>query len=122
MPGVGQLKHSLNNVAQMHTHESRVSGRGTTAVACIEDVLFGNANQADGRLSFVCAGTGDPLGNGSLLNRGTSNASLEQGSKTRLPNVESICCRSFEKKTGYAIDLWKHTEEHIQSERSFSEI
>lgn len=91
MPGVGQFKHSLNNVAQMHTHESRVSGRAT-AVACVEDVLFGNANQADGLFSFVCAGTGDPLGNGSLLNRGASNASLEQGSRTRLPNVESIFC------------------------------
>lgn len=35
MPGGGQLKHWLNNVAQMHTHESWVLGRGTTAVACL---------------------------------------------------------------------------------------
>lgn len=31
MPGGGQPKQGLNNVAQMHTHESHVSGRGVTA-------------------------------------------------------------------------------------------
>lgn len=31
MPGGGQPKQGLNNVAQMHTHESRISGRGVAA-------------------------------------------------------------------------------------------
>lgn len=90
MPGGGQLKHWLNNVAQMHTHESGVSGKRDCRRGLLEEVHFGNANQADGLLSFVCTATGDPLGNASLLNRGASNASLEQGRKSGLLDVSEF--------------------------------
>lgn len=78
MPGGGQWKHSLNNVAQMHTHESPVAGKRNHRRGLLVEVHFGNVNQEDGLFSFVRAVTGDPLGNGSLLNRGASNASLER--------------------------------------------
>lgn len=62
-------------------------GRRNHCCGLVEEVLSGNANQADGPFSFVCTATGDPLGNASLLNRGASNASLEQRKKSELPNV-----------------------------------
>lgn len=86
MPGGGQWKHSLNNVAQMHTHESRVAGkkrcRGLPAEA-----HFRNASREDGLFAFEHTVTGDPLGNGSLLNREASNASLERERKCGPPSV-----------------------------------
>lgn len=87
MPGGGQWKHSLNNVAQMHTHESPVAGKRNHRRGLLVEVHFGNVNQEDGLFSFVRAVTGDPLGNGSLLNRGASNASLERERKCRPPSV-----------------------------------
>lgn len=69
MPGVGQWKHSLNNAAQMHTHESKGLERGSHCCELLEEVHSVNANQADGHFSFVCV---LPLvthwGNSSLLN------------------------------------------------------
>lgn len=87
MPGGGQWKHSLNNVAQMHTHESPVAGKRNHHRGLLVEVHFGNVNQEDGLFSFVRAVTGDPLGHGSLLNRGASNASSERERKCRPPSV-----------------------------------
>jgi len=62
-------------------------GKRNLCWGLLEQVHFGNANQADGPVSFVCTAAGDPLGNASLLNRGASSASLEQRRKSGLPNV-----------------------------------
>lgn len=90
MPGGGQWKHSLNNVAQMHTHESPVAKKEEPLARPAALVVhFGNVNREDGLFSFVRTVTGDPLGNGSLLNRGASNASLERERKRRA--TQCVC-------------------------------
>lgn len=50
------------------------------------EVHFGNVSREDGLFSFEHAVAADPLGNGSLLNRGASNASLERERKRRPPS------------------------------------
>lgn len=87
MPGGGQWKHLLNNVAQMHTHESRVAGKKNHRRGLLVEVHSGNVSREDGLFPFVRTVAGDPLGNGSLLNRGASNASLERERKCRPPSV-----------------------------------
>lgn len=87
MPGGGQWKHWLNNVAQMHTHEGRAVGKTKHRRGPLVEVHFGNVSREDGLFSFVRTVAGDPLGNGSLLNRGASNASLERQRKCRPPSV-----------------------------------
>lgn len=53
----------------------------------LQEVHPGNADRADGLLSFVWTATGDPLGNVSLLHRGASIASLEQRRKSGPLNI-----------------------------------
>lgn len=109
MPGGGQLKHSLNNVAQMHTHESRVSGRGrgTTAAACCRKCTLGmQTKKMDS--SHLCVLP--PVTHWEMLPywiEGASNASLEQERKSRLPDVSVIFyfLQSFIETTGCDMGL-----------------
>lgn len=52
------------------------------------EVHLGNVSRGDGLFSFERTVTGDPMGNGSLLNRQASNASLERERKCTPPSLE----------------------------------
>lgn len=107
MPGAGHLKHLLNNVAQMHTHES---WEEEPPMWCAWGSTLWECKPSRWAL-LICVYLPHVThrGNASLLNRGASNASLEQRRKSGLPNVSIV----FIISNGYKIQNGGEVDEQI---------